>query len=398
MNRRILTYGLFAVGVGLIALAAGAMPHHTKTIQTPLPPPDPHPIVVAPDPPPPPPPQAKAPKIEVVFALDTTGSMSGLIDGAKRKIWSIANYIASAQPKPELKVGLVAYRDLGDEYVTRFYDLDDDMDTVFDRLSSFRAAGGGDTPEHVARALHDAVDRASWSQGDDVVKMIYLVGDAPPHTDYTDGFDYHAIARRAAKKNIHLNTILCGNDADARLAWNEIARAGQGEFASIAQTGGVAMVTTPYDTRLAELNRELAGTALGYGDGATKMAVHHKVMTATSAPAAIAADRAGWAGVNKTAVGGKGDLVGDLGSGRVRLEAVKTDDLPEEMHGMDAPRRRAYVVQKQEERDKVLHEISDLSRQRNEFLKADAKKAKRGGFDDEVRKTVEKEAGTLLKF
>ena len=34
--------------------------------------------------------QAK-PKIDVCFVLDTTGSMSGLIEGAKQKIWSIAN-------------------------------------------------------------------------------------------------------------------------------------------------------------------------------------------------------------------------------------------------------------------------------------------------------------------
>ena len=48
------------------------------------------------------------PKIEVVFALDTTGSMSGLIQAAKDKIWSIASTMASAQPAPEIRMGLVA--------------------------------------------------------------------------------------------------------------------------------------------------------------------------------------------------------------------------------------------------------------------------------------------------
>ena len=59
---------------------------------------------------------AKArPQIEVTFVLDTTGSMSNLIEGAKRKIWSIANQMASGQPTPEIRMGLVAYRDRGDE-------------------------------------------------------------------------------------------------------------------------------------------------------------------------------------------------------------------------------------------------------------------------------------------
>jgi len=51
--------------------------------------------------------------------LDTTGSMGGLIEGAKQKIWSIANEMISAQPTPELKLGLIGYRDRGDEYVVK---------------------------------------------------------------------------------------------------------------------------------------------------------------------------------------------------------------------------------------------------------------------------------------
>ena len=51
---------------------------------------------------------AAKPKIDVVFVLDTTGSMSGLIGAAKEKIWSIATSMASAQPAPEIRIGLVA--------------------------------------------------------------------------------------------------------------------------------------------------------------------------------------------------------------------------------------------------------------------------------------------------
>src|SRR6202012_357336 len=76
----------------------------------------------------PPPATASRPQVDVVFAIDTTGSMSALLDGAKRKIWQIARYIAQGQPAPQLRIGLVAYRDLGDEYVTKFFDLTDDLD------------------------------------------------------------------------------------------------------------------------------------------------------------------------------------------------------------------------------------------------------------------------------
>src|SRR5262249_2742205 len=163
-----------------------------------------------------------------------------------RKIWSIANFIAQGNPKPDLRIGLVAYRDKGDEYVTRFYDLSDDLDTVFQRLSSFEAQGGGDTPEHVSKALWDAIHRASWSKDQGTLKQVYLVGDAPPHTDYDDGFEYHKIAREAHDAGIHINTIRCGYDNQTQLVWNEISRAASGEYASIDQGGGVIAVATPY--------------------------------------------------------------------------------------------------------------------------------------------------------
>src|SRR5436190_23534503 len=69
-----------------------------------------------------------APKVEVVFCLDTTDSMGGLIEGTKQKIWAICNQIAGGKPSPDLKVGLVAYRDRGDEYVTKVFDLSEDLD------------------------------------------------------------------------------------------------------------------------------------------------------------------------------------------------------------------------------------------------------------------------------
>src|SRR3954453_16240896 len=86
------------------------------------------------------------PKVEVVFCLDTTGSMGGLIDGAKAKIWAICNQIAGGKPTPDLKVGLVAYRDKGDEYITKVFELTDDLDKTHAELKKFAAAGGGDHP------------------------------------------------------------------------------------------------------------------------------------------------------------------------------------------------------------------------------------------------------------
>ncbi len=125
-------------------------------------------------------PNEKKPRIEVVFVLDTTGSMGGLLEGAKQKIWAIANDMVSAKPTPELKVGLVGFRDRGDDYVVKPFALTDDIDAIYGDLTAFEAGGGGDTPESVNEALDEAISKMKWSDDRSVLKIIFLVGDAPP--------------------------------------------------------------------------------------------------------------------------------------------------------------------------------------------------------------------------
>ena len=124
------------------------------------------------------------PVIDIVFVLDTTGSMSGLLEGAKKKIWSIANTIASGEPRPEVRVGLVAYRDRGDSYITQSTPLTKDLDEVYSALLQLQAVGGGDFPEDVNEGVRVALRETGWSSKDDALKMVFVVGDAPPHDDY----------------------------------------------------------------------------------------------------------------------------------------------------------------------------------------------------------------------
>jgi hypothetical protein len=74
------------------------------------------------------------PIVEVAFVLDTTGSMGPLIEGAKRKIWSIATEIVDTNPRAEIRMGLVAYRDIGDEYVTKKFDLTTDIQDLYAKI------------------------------------------------------------------------------------------------------------------------------------------------------------------------------------------------------------------------------------------------------------------------
>src|SRR5260370_10140128 len=83
------------------------------------------------------------PTVEVAFVLDTTGSMGGLIEGAKRKIWSIATAIVDSNPDADIRMGLVAYRDIGDDYVTQTFYLTTDIPDLYARQLELKAAGAG---------------------------------------------------------------------------------------------------------------------------------------------------------------------------------------------------------------------------------------------------------------
>src|SRR5262245_8085241 len=217
MNARVTTILIAAAGLTLPALAqeGAKAPPQNPPATTPA--------------------AADQPRIEAVFVLDTTGSRGGLIEGAKRKIWSIANQMATAKPAPKIRIGLVAYRDHGDDYVTKLTPLSDDLDAVYNDLMKFQAAGGGDGPESVNQALNEAVTKFEWSKASKTLRLNYLVGDAPPHMDYTQDVKYPESCKAAAKAGITINTIQCGAMADTTPIWQEIARKAEGEYFAIEQ-------------------------------------------------------------------------------------------------------------------------------------------------------------------
>jgi hypothetical protein len=391
-RRRALSYTLIGGAVLTAALALAGRGRPLAPPPGPLPPLVPNVAIATPPPTlvPAPPVLVKRPRVELVFALDTTGSMSGLIEGAKRKIWSLASFVAQGQPTPELRIGLIGYRDVGDAYVTRLSDLDDDLDRVYQRLRAFRADGGGDTPEHVGRALHEAVHRMSWSPEAEVVKVVYLVGDAPAHTDYRDGFDYARAARTAASKGIQIHAVRCGNDDQTETMWRQVARLGKGQYMSIEQDGGMRDDHTPYDDELARLHDRLGETALAYGPRKAALASARTV--AAAAPASVKAERARFLAVEGKAVGGKGDLLDATRSGTVKLAELESEDLPDELRSKSATEQQAVLDVRQKERTEILKRIAEVSRKRDQHLEqaatAAAKSGARDGFDVVAKKAL----------
>ena len=379
------------LGIALFGLTLGAVVYYpqlmAKNIQ--VDPPIQHHITAS-----------ENPKVDVVFVLDTTGSMGGLIETAKEKIWSIATTMASAQQAPEIRIGLVAYRDRGDSYVTKVVDLSDDLDSVYATLMDFEAHGGGDTPESVNKALYDAVHGISWSEQDQAYQVIFLVGDAPPHMDYNE-VRYPEIVATAEQKGIVINTIQCGSIPSAVEPWTQIASLGHGNFFQVDQAGGAVAYTTPFDEDIAKLSAKLDDTRLYYGTEEVKTKMRDKIAATDKLHEGASYASRARRGVFNSSEGGRANLLGEnelvaaVASGAVDLNKLEEDALPEALKPMAPAAQEAFVAELAEERADLQRQIRALSDDRDNYLakKVDEAGGLKDSLDQKLYETVKDQAG-----
>jgi Mg-chelatase subunit ChlD len=331
-------------------------------------------------------------RIEVVFVLDTTSSMSGLIQAAREKIWSIATTMASAQENPDIRMGLVAFRDRGDAYITRSYDLSPDLDSMYASLMDFRAQGGGDGPESVNQALYDAVHDMSWSNDSNVYKTVFLVGDAPPHMDYDNDVKYPVTLQAAARKGIIVNAIQSGQHQHTRPAWQDIAALGKGEYFQVESSGNAVAVATPFDEKLSALAAELEDTRLYFGDEDTKKSqkakldANARLRKELSSEALARRDTFNATASGKANLLGESELVDAITSGRVELDEIEEENLPSSLQAMAPAEQQEVIAQKAKRRDELQQEIRELSASRSQFIRQKVEAA--GGADDSLDEKI----------
>jgi Skp family chaperone for outer membrane proteins len=320
--------------------------------------------------------------------------MGGLIEGAKKKIWSIANEMISAKPTPELRIALVGYRDRGDDYVVKTTKLTDDIDTVYADLMKFEAGGGGDEPESVNEALRTAVRDVAWSDDKDVLKILFLVGDAPPHMDYDQDTKYPDLCEEAVKKDLIINTVQCGSIAATTPIWKEIARKSEGEFAALEQSGNMATIDTPMDGKLEELNRALGDTMIAYGNDAVRREVATKQAAAVAAPAAASAERLKYNIATGKVVQGEGELVDSISAGTTTVSELKKDELPADLRGLSNEELEAEIKKRSAKRTELQRQIAEISRERDDYIEKEKRASGNRGdsFDDKVAETIRKQA------
>jgi len=308
--------------------------------------------------------------VDVVIALDTSGSMEQLIDAARARVWDVVNELGRLTPTPELRVGLLSFgnesstEELG--WIVEETDLTDDLDTVYGKLMALTTAG---SEEHVGRVLQTALETMSWSPDRDALRIIFVAGNETADQGI-ELADFRGVGRQASEDEIIINALFAGNREQGIVErWHEVANHGGGNFSAIDPRTSTIQIPTPADEPLLALNQRLNETYVPYGANGEKGLTNQVAQDSN-------ASRLGVQSCSSRIVA-KGsalytnaawDLVDATLQPDFDWSAIDDRDLPEQLALMTVEQRRAFVEEKRAAREAIQLEIQALSAEREAYI------------------------------
>lgn len=311
------------------------------------------------------------PKIQLAILLDTSSSMSGLIDQTRNQLWQVVNEFSKAERdglKPTLEVAVYEYGNntlsASNGYVRKVTGLTGELDQVSEALFSLTTNGGN---EYCGYAIKTAVNELPWSRSDGDIKAIFIAGNEP----FTQGPVFYKNAISIAKqKGITVNTIHAGNmQQGANSGWKDGALLAGGEFMSIDHNFKVAHIDAPQDKKIAILNEKLNRTYVPYGVKGRKNSERQKIQdNKSSAISGALLSKRVEAKASSMYDNSSWDLVDALAKGKADLEKIDEKELPENLRKLSKDKRKDFIQNKVKERIKLKKQIGELSLERNKFV------------------------------
>jgi len=177
-------------------------------------------------------------RLDVLFLIDATGSMSDEIQQLKDNMISVSERIHALPSAPNVRFGMTIYRDRGDLFVSRTFDFTSDIQAFTDELAQVIAEGGGDYPESMNEGLHSALHLPEW-RVEETVSLIFLIADAPPHLDYSQDYDYAQEIFNATEDGIKIFPLASsGLDDQGEYIFRQLAQMTAGKFLFLTYGAG----------------------------------------------------------------------------------------------------------------------------------------------------------------
>lgn len=207
------------------------------------------------------------PLAQICFVVDATGSMSDEINYLKSDLASVINGFKASHVGTTIELSSIFYRDNGDDYVSKASSFSTDLDNTMRFIKAQSASGGGDTPEAVEQGLKLALNQ-SWSSDNTVPKIIFLLLDAPPHSDVSSMQLYKHSINEASKRGIKIIPISAsGIDRPTEFLLKFTALLTNGTYVFITDDSGIGdahLAPVHNDYTVEKLNGVLTRLIAGY--------------------------------------------------------------------------------------------------------------------------------------
>ena len=323
-------------------------------------------------------------KIQVALLLDLSGSMDGLIEQAKSRLWNIVNTMSTLKCKgetPSLEIALYEYGKSNlpakNHFIRQVLPFTKDLDLVSEMLFSLRTNGG---EEYCGAVIESAVQELNWQAGTSDLKLIYIAGNEP----FNQGpIPYAESVSKALQKSIYVNTIFCGNTEEGiNTHWYNGAILGNGKYFSINSDDAVVFISTPYDEKIERLNKRLNETYIGYGskhhtkqqNQITQDRNAEMISKSNMTERIITKSQSNYNNVDW-------DLVDKMKEDKTFLTKMKKEEMPVELQGKTDKEREEYILEKKNQREQIQREISELSVKRQQFIDIESKKSNQNHDD-----------------
>lgn len=320
-----------------------------------------------------------APPVQIAVLLDTSGSMSGLIEQAKTQLWKLVNEFITAKQGGKTPIVQVALYEYGKDslnaethWIRQIQPLTRDLDKVSEELFALTTNGG---EEYCGAVIKRATMDLAWDPNPKVYKAIFIAGNEP----FTQGpIDSANSCKEAIAKGIIVNTIHCGNEAEGiNGKWNQGALLADGKYLVIDQNQAIVHIEAPQDKEIVRLNEELNKTYINYGREAPAAKARQLAQDANAVSKAEAGSSVQRV-VSKASANyfnGSWDLVDAAKQKGFDITKIREADLPEEMKKMGVDERKAYLSRKTAERDEIQKQVLSLNKEREAFVAAKRKEA-----------------------
>ncbi len=140
--------------------------------------------------------------IDLMFVIDTTGSMINELNYLKQEVKNIINQVTEQNIGVNINLSFVVYRDEDSEYITKHCAFSNNIDEQLTFLNNQIATGGGDYEESVVAALETAVAQ-NWR--DDSIKLLIHIGDATD--DKNKSSKWYNVIKLIAEKGIRIISV-----------------------------------------------------------------------------------------------------------------------------------------------------------------------------------------------